>query len=424
MGRIPWHAPLSPPLDRARGPEPVDGQSAVLSTEGRQIVYFQIPTLEIALARLRDPALRYRPVGIAPVHTARALLHDVSLEAAQHGVFAGMPVADARHRCPALCLLPPDPARAAAAGRELVGVISRYAPVWEPLQPGQAFLDLTGTARLFGSAADTTARIEREVAHRCGLTGVAGVGSNKLVARVAATLVQPAQLYDVRPGSERTFLAPLPVTLLPGFSRTRARGVLAILDDLNLPTLGDIAEISLPHLEAVLGADAVRLHDWACGLDPTPVRPQGQQPRLETSCLLEPDEIDRDRLSALLSQLLERVCGELRRQQRACRRLTVTIRYSDHVQASGRHAVLPGSQWEEDMSGILMRLFARLFQRRVRIRALTVGAECLMAAEEQLSLFSDDGATSAHVTRARGLALALDRIRARFGERAIRRGGL
>jgi len=389
----------------------------------RQIVCFQIPALEIALARQRDSSLRDRPVAIAPVHTPRALLHEVSREAEQEGVAVGMPVEDARRLCPSLRLVPPDPLRVRRADQRLIEVMARFAPVWEPVRPGHLFLDLTGTTRLFGRAADTAARVEREVMQRCGLAGVAGVSRNKLVSRVAASLVEPPQLCDIRPGSERAFLAPLPATVLPGFSRTRARDVLAILDDLNLLTLGEIAEISLVHLEAALGQEAIRLHDWALGIDPSPVLPRAQQPRLETALTLEPDEVDDDRLLGLLYGLLERLCRELRRQQRICRRLALSLRYSDHVQARGRHPVQPGSQWEVDLFPHLSALLARLFRRRVRVRALAIGAEALAPLEDQLHLF-EDAAISGQTkpARARRLALALDRVRARFGETAIRRG--
>ena len=161
-------------------------------------------------------------MAIAPIHTPRPCLQDVSPEAQHDGLRPGMPVDLARRLCPSLRLLAPDPVRIQLAHRRLEDVVARFAPVWEPVRPGRLFLDLTGTGRLFGPAVDTAARIEREVTRSYGITGVLGVGSNKLISRVAAGLIQPPQLCDVRPGSEQTFLAPLPVTLLPGLSRGTA----------------------------------------------------------------------------------------------------------------------------------------------------------------------------------------------------------
>lgn len=388
----------------------------------RQIVCFQIPTLGIALARLVEHSLRNRPVAIAPAGIPRAFLHEVSNEAQREGVRAGMPIETARRCCPALRLLPPDPSRLRDAHQRLCRVMARFAPVWEPVQPGHLFLDLTGTTRLFGRASDTAARIEREVMQDCGLSGVAGVGSNKLVSHVAAALLHPPQLCDVRPGSEQAFLAPLPVAALPSFGRSQvreARRALAVLNDLNLCTLGEIAEAPLPALELALGPRAALVHRWAMGIDLSPVLPPVQQPRLEVAQTLEPDELDDERLLGRLSSLLERLCRELRRQQRICGRLILTLRYSDHAEVTRMRALTPGTYWEVEMEPCLKTLFARCFQRRVRVRRLALSAEALGTPDAQLSLFDDESPGQPSRSRERRLALALDRLRGRFGDRAV-----
>ncbi|MFQ5991462.1 MAG: hypothetical protein ACE5NA_03395 [Nitrospiraceae bacterium] len=390
----------------------------------RQIVSFQIPTLEIALARAATPSLRGRPVAIASPHSPRALIQEVSCEAQLEGVLAGMLVDQARRRSPSLSLLPSDPVRIQQAQEALDKVVGHYAPIWEPVRAGDLFLDLTGTTRLFGLASDTALHIQREVARHYGLASVVGVGSNKLVARTAAMLVHPLQLCEVRPGSEPNFLAPLPITVLPGLSRSHARMVLATLTDLNLRTWGEIAEIPLPHLELVLGREAALLHNWGQGIDPSPVRSLPQQPRLDASLTLDPDEIDEGRLLGCLRHLLQQVCRELRIRQRVCRRLALTVRYSDQVEVARRQPVRPGTFWEVDLLPYLRTLFGRCVRRRVRLRRMTVAAEVLAPSEEQLPLFA--GQPSPEETtqaRARRLALALDRLQERFGDEAIWYGG-
>lgn len=103
------------------------------------------------------------------------------------------------------------------AEESLLRVVTRYAPIWEPFQPGSFVLDVTGTGRLFGPACDVAAKVQEEVLSQYRLDGVAGVGSNKLIAQTAATLIQPSEFYDVRPGSEHVFMSPLSVHTLPGF---------------------------------------------------------------------------------------------------------------------------------------------------------------------------------------------------------------
>ncbi|HEY3198881.1 MAG TPA: hypothetical protein VGJ57_12795 [Nitrospirales bacterium] len=384
----------------------------------RQIVCYQIPAFEIALARIQDASLRDRPVAIASSPTPRAPVHELSSEAVEVGLCSGMPVQYARRLCPSLRVLPADPVRVRIAHQQLLEVIGRFAPVWEPLAPGHLFLDLTGTTRLWGPAVDAAARIEREVIHRYRLPGVMGIGSNKFVSRVAADVVQPPQLCDVRAGSERIFLAPLPVALLPGFNLTSAK-MLPLLEDLNLRTLGEIAEIPLPQLAVAFGRNAVLLHRWANGIDSSPVLLPVEQPAVEISCTTDPDEVDDNRLLARLYGLLEELCRTLRSQRRVCRRLALSLWHSDHVEVSRHRTLTLGTYWEVDMYPYLKGLFLACFQRRVRVRRIALRAEALAPPEEQLLLFADDTPDSQKQRCRQGLSLALDHLHKRFGNNTI-----
>jgi len=394
----------------------------------RQIAYFRIPSFEIALARRHDPALQHWPVAIAPTHSARACLREVSQEAYDDGLRQGMPVEVARRLCPALHLLPSDPLRVDTAQRNLQRIVAEFAPVWEPVHPGHLFLDLTGTRRLFGPAIDAAVRIEREIIRREQLTGVLGVGTNKFVSRMAATVVQPPELCEVRPGLEQNFLSPLHVSLLPRLPESSTKQILALLDDLNLHTLGAIAETPFSHLALVLGPSAALLHEWARGVDPSPVLPMVQQPNVERSISISPDEIDDAQLLGSLYRLLEQICRTLRGQGRVCRRLQLTVRHSDHVESSKHRLLDPGTWWESDVYPHLQGLFFRCFRRRVRLRTMTVRVDRLESPMNQwggaqLSLFDNERSTaSAQHERAHRLALTLDRLRERFGEQAIQRG--
>ena len=113
----------------------------------RHIVCLQIPAFRITLARAADSALRNRPVAVAPTHTPRALIREISTEAFHEGLQPGIPVDLARLICPGLQLIPPAPSLTQAAHRELQHCISSFAPAWESIRPGSLFLDLTGTAR-------------------------------------------------------------------------------------------------------------------------------------------------------------------------------------------------------------------------------------------------------------------------------------
>lgn len=389
----------------------------------RQIVCFAIPSLEIALTRLHHPRFRTRPLAVAAIDTPHARLREISTEAEREGLYVGMTLDRARHLCPSLHVSPTNPRQVATADHSILSVIQRYAPTWEPFLPGSLMMDLTGTTRLFGSACDVTAKIQADVLTQFHLEGVAGVGTNKLVAQTAATLVEPSELYDVRSGSERLFMSPLSIRALSGVHRPCMRKVLKRLDDLNLLSLGDVADSPLDALEVVLGNYAGQLSRWAQGIDPTPVLPPVAHPVLNDTITLTPDEVDDARLQGRLADSLQRLCRTLRAQRRMCGGLSLTIRYSDQREMSARTSVIPETCWEMDLSGLLQGLFQRAFRRRIRLRRMTVTLSDLTSFAEQGSLFDERSPEEQRIRdRNQRLTIALDHLHQRFGEQAIHYG--
>ena len=386
----------------------------------RQILRFHVPSFGIALARAEDASLNDRPVALAPMHTLRARLCEVSHEALAEGLSPGMPVNLARRLCPSLRIVPPDPCRVRVAHGRLQHLLADLTPLWEPVRPGSLFLDLTGTTRLHGPAVAAAARLEREVVRRHRLAGVIGIAGSKLVAHLAAmTLERPPQLHHVEPHAERAFLAPLSPDLLPGLHRLHASRVLALLDDLNLRTLGAIAEVSLSALERAMGPTARLLHEWAQGIDPSPVHPPVTQPALEWSCALDPGQIDDQVLLGHCCTGIEYLCRTLRRQQRVCRRLALIVRYRDQQEVCADRMV-DGTCWEMDLLPVLTVLFFRCVRRRVCVQRIILRAEQVGPPVEQLALF-DLRPVAEQIRRARRQRLygAMDALRDRFGERVI-----
>jgi DNA polymerase-4 len=386
----------------------------------RQIACLYIPSFEIALARAQNSALRNRPVAVAPVHTPRALIREVSPEASSEGLQPGMSVELGRAMCPALHIVPPDTSRVQAAHRELEQRVFSCAPAWESIRPGSLFLDFTGTTKLFGPPIDTAARLGRELTRHRGWNSVIGLAGSKLVSQLAAvTLKRPPQVLWIHPGSEPPFLAPLPTIWLPGLSRSSTSLVMQRLEDLNLRTLGAIASFSLAQLQTVFGTSAGLLHNWALGIDPSPVHPPAAQPMIERTLSLDPDEVDDPLLLGRLYGLLEIVCATLRQQQRVCRRVRLSIRHSDHVERAAQERLPHGTCWEADLQPVLNRLFYRCLRRRVRLTRLTLQVERLESPVEQLSLFHEAPSVPPASHR---LSMALDAIRTKFGEHSLRWG--
>jgi DNA polymerase-4 len=381
----------------------------------RAILHLDIPAFPIAVERVVEPHLRCRPVVVAPSSSSRAPILVSSLEARAAGVFRGMPLARAVRICRDLTVLPPNPSLYRRASGAILHLLSGYSPLLEPAGGGHVFLDMTGTKRLFGEAADSADRIHREVLRRLRLASTLGVASNKLVSRVAARVIRPERLYDVFPGSEAPFLAPLGVDLLPAVDPPSRE----VLSEVNVVRVKELAALTLPHLRILLGKRAGRLFREAKGIDDSPVRPPDAAPVAREEETLAEDSNEEAVHREALDRLVVKAASQLRKTGREAARISVRIRYADGVESE-----TSGSPERPTASEFLLREAAdRLFEkargRRIRIRHLEVSLLDLRDLPRQLCLFDapPSGAPAAH--RRENLERALERIQERYGAEAV-----
>jgi DNA polymerase-4 len=383
----------------------------------RTVLYVDPPAFCTTVEQVVAPALRQRPLAVAPPGAERATVLAVSREAEAAGVHRGMLVRLARKLCPDLHLLPPNPRLYARASRALHEVLAVYAPVIEPRWYGHAFLDLTGTERLFGPAVDVAERIRREAVERLRLPLWVGVATNKLVSEAATRTGrqdggregrQDRWPFNVPPGTEASFLAPQHIEILPEVPDPIRRR----LDDYQLDLIGQIAAIAESDLCAVFGAAGRALRTGACGIDPRPVLSPEVRAEFQAGHTLATDTNDLGILHALLRRLTERLGRRLRQRHLAARRLMLSVDHVDHAGATRgvplREAALDVELWDASRRALALALV-----RRTAVRRVTVTVDRLIEANLQLDLWDP-------LTPPRAVALqqAMDRTRktARSGE--------
>jgi nucleotidyltransferase/DNA polymerase involved in DNA repair len=381
---------------------------------------------------LRDRSISTRPVAVVHSTPEGQILGEVSNEAAADGLSAGLCLREARLRCPSLISIQHSPHRVARAHACLWSAVSRSAPAWEAAGPGRVFADFTGTARLFGGGAGVTRRVAAGVTDRYGFSVAAAVGTNKLVAHIAAGVAETASPSEVRPGEEREFVAPFAPAVLPQAAWPSWRPLFRVLDDLNLRRLGTVAAVPVEHLRAALGPPALALHECASGRDDRAVGPTVRQPSVTLVRSLGDGTVDSACLTGVLFSMLEQLCRGLRREGRVCSSLRVTVTYGDYAEAVSRFTPPRPSQWEHDLSHAIGRAVERAASRRVRVCSLTLEARATAGEPAQLSLLeSRIPGTEVWPNRGMGpsderraLWRAVDAIRDRFGEPAITWGNV
>ncbi len=383
----------------------------------RFVLHLNVADFAVAVERVVDRSLREKPLIVAALKAARATVYDMSNEAYNDGVRKGMPLRQAVRLCRSARLLPPRLELYKKAMSAFVGEARRYSPVLEPgIGDGHLFLDITGTHRLIGTAPDVGWQLRKQVRRNLGIDPIWSIGGNKLVAKVASRIVKPVGEYIVSPGEEVSFLAPLPLLLLPGiFSRERVR-----LQEFNIGRIGQLAALEKRQLYAVFGKRSETLYNLSRGKDDQPVQPQEYQPPVICrEYTLPGDSGERKFVAGVVAALAVRIGFALRDAGMAGKRLVLRLSYVDGGDVARQVSLDRAVSDDFTLQSMSLVLLERGWSRRVRIRSCRLSCEHLQRKSPQLSLFQ---ISSGPEQKKEHLQSALDRLRTKFGADCVRFG--
>jgi DNA polymerase-4 len=386
-------------------------------TGPRTILHADMDAFYAAIEQRDRPELRGKPV-IVGGDQPRQVVATASYEARKFGVRSAMPGVRARQLCPQGIFVRPRMDVYVAVGQQVRDVFARFTDLVEPLSLDEAFLDVSGSIALFGDGAAIARRIQDEVLAATQLTVSVGVASSKFVAKVASDLRKPNGLVVVEPGSEREFLAPLLVGRLWGIGPVLQEQ----LQSKGLTTIGDVQARGREELLAVFGPNlGEHLFVLAHGLDVRAVEPERAPKSIGNEITFERDLQTRDEAREVLLQLAEQVGRRLRQQRLCCKVVRFKLRLPDFTTSVRQRAIAPSF---DDL--VLYRTAAELLDASWHgspgIRLLGLSAGNLVAATSakavQQSLFEAPAAPQ----KSEQILRAMDAIRDRHGEAAVRHG--
>jgi DNA polymerase-4 len=376
----------------------------------RAIAHLDFDAFFAAVEENRDPSLRNKPVIVGGGE--RGVVATANYVARQYGVHSAMPLRTARRLCPHGVYLTGHHELYREYSRRLLEILRGYSPLVEPVSLDEAYVDLTGTDKLFGQPSQTVRLIQKRVAAELKLSISVGLATNKLVAKVASDYRKPGGLTIVPPGEEAAFLAPLAVEKLPGVGPS----FLEQLHNRGVFTVGDLTRVPDHLLRLSFGEWGEVLAHRARGEDPRRVVPREEVKSISREHTFEEDVSDNGLLESTLLSLTEEVCRRLRRKQLEARTVTVKIRYSDFVTHTCSHTLTRPLDVDEVFFEEALSLFRKGRQRRYHVRLLGVGVSKLTPRAWQDDLFDQ------RLPLLRELDLKLDAIRDKYGAKAIRRG--
>ncbi|TMK23139.1 MAG: DNA polymerase IV [Actinobacteria bacterium] len=361
-----------------------------------------------------DRTLAGRPLAVGGAGP-RGVVMSASYEARAFGVRSAMPSVRARRLCPELIFVPPDFERYQAESERVMAIFLSFTPLVEPLSLDEAFLDVAGAARMFGSPDEIAGRIRERVRSERSLNCSVGVAPNKFLAKLASAHAKPDGVVVVRADRVRAFLDPLPVEDLWGVGEQTA----AALDRLGARTVSDLLALPDGVLARAIGpGPAAHLLALGRGDDDRAVTPHEPAKQVSAEETFERDLDAPGDIHREILRLAERVATRLRASATAGRTVTLKVRFASFRTVTRSRTLDEPTDSAARLAAVAKDLFERMRLVRPRIRLLGVAASGLSAERsEQLQL-------GERPDRWRHADRAMDTLRRRFGDDAVDRAAL
>ncbi|HEV8129922.1 MAG TPA: DNA polymerase IV [Acidobacteriota bacterium] len=384
----------------------------------RVIFHIDMDAFFASVEQRENPEHRGKPVvvGADPEGgKGRGVVAACSYEARAFGVHSAMPIGRAFRLCPQAIFLRPNGAAYSHVSGAIMRILHRFTPVVEPISIDEAFLDMSGSERLYGNPLQAATQIKLTIRQEQKLTCSIGIAPNKFLAKIASDIRKPDGLFEVLPGTERDFLKDLPVSRIWGVGpKTEER-----LRFLGIATIGDVAARSKEFWIQRLGARGEHLWELSRGSDNRPMQPGSRFQSLSQERTFGKDTDDLGLLKETLLALSEEQARRARKHQTSAKTVSLKLRYAD-FSTFDRQRTLP--QYTNDAQriyAVAWNLLEGFFPLPQKVRLIGVGISHFQPADNpQLGLFEPPDQKKGR------LNAGVDTIISRFGEESIRKASL
>ena len=380
------------------------------------IMHVDMDAFFASVEQLDDPSLRGKPVAVGG-DSDRGVVAAASYEARTFKVRSAMSMVMAKRLCPQLIVVPGRMRRYSEISHQVMDVLRRFSPLVEQASVDEAYLDVTGTERLFGPPEELGAAVKGGVRARTGLNCSVGIAPVRFLAKIASDFNKPDGLTVVHPEQVRAFLAQLPVEKIPGAGKRTLDG----LARLGVRMAADVLRYPESFWAQRLGKWGPALYDRARGVDPRGVIPESEPKSSSAENTFREDTHDRTILRTWLLRQADRVAADLRRHGVKGRTVTLKIKYSDFRQITRSRTLDEPICDTETIHRTAVALLEELRPSQ-NIRLIGVGVSNFHSRPRQLSLLEEPKQVSG--TRRLELERAVDAVRERFGKESLTRGDL
>lgn len=378
----------------------------VENTSQRIIAHFDLDSFFVSVEVLNDPSLKGKPVFVGG--SERGVVASCSYEARKLGIHSGMPSKKALLICPQAIAVKGNYSEYSKYSRWVTQIIASKAPLYEKASIDEFYIDLTGMNQFFNPL-QWTIDLRSQIMEETKLPISFGMGSNKMIAKIATGQAKPNGYLQVAFGKEQEFLAPLMVSKIPGVGDHTNE----VLKSMGIFTIRDVSLFDPSQLEERLGKWGTELWQKSFGIHKGEVSQYQEAKSISTENTFEENKTDINFLMGEIVRMSEKIAFELRQDGKFAGCVAVKIRYHDFETVS-RQTTIPFTCAEDEIIPIVKDLFHKLYKRGIPIRLLGVRLSELTNVSLQTNLFDNTEKKS-------DLYKAIDDVKKRFGKVKIRR---
>lgn len=391
-----------------------DAPLAPVADSTAAILHIDMDAFFVSVELLERPELRGKAVIVGGRSDQRGVVTSASYEARKFGVHSAMALRTAAKLCPHAVFLDNRHELYSQWSDRVATLLGKYSPIVEMASIDEAYLDLAGTERLHGAPFAAAHKLLQEITSTTGLPCSGGLGSTRLVAKIASEQAKPRGLVWVPAGSEESFLAPLAVRRVPGIGKVTD----AALQALGIQTIAQLQSVPLERLEETFGQWGTALFRKARGIDSYEFFVDAEPKSISHNQTFGEDTRDRDTLESTLSYLCQKASKRMRDAGLHARTVTLTLRYANFATITRSHTLADPSDLDTVFLQAVRELFHRAWDGKAMLRLVGVAFTSFSASSAQFDLLDPD-----RREKLERLAQATDRLRDRFGFSKVQFGG-
>jgi DNA polymerase-4 len=372
----------------------------------KQIIHIDQDAFFVSVELLKNSSLVGKPVIIGGT-SDRGVVASCSYEARKFGIHSAMPSRMAKQLCPHAIFIRGNMEEYSKYSHIVTDILQEKVPLLEKASIDEHYIDMTGMDRFYGCM-KFAHELRLHVMKETGLPLSFGLSVNKTVSKIATNECKPNGERQVPHDEVQPFLNPLSIKKIPGLGQS----TYVKLSEMGVRFIYTLSQIPQEQLFKVLGNNGTSLWQKAHGIDHSPVVPYREQKSIGTQSTFEMDSIDTHSIKQLITAMLSDLCFQLRTQRKLTACITVTIRYSN-FETHTQQTKIPYTSLDSLLISKAKELFDKLYNRRMLLRLVGVKLSQLVSGHEQISLYSAS-------EEQYKLYQAMDRIRNRFGEKAVK----